>query len=105
MRLTGITSGAVLFGALGCFALPLSAAPSDGDAGKPLPKEVFAKCRAEADAKGLVQPQKRAYVRGCFMQARPDLAVVMRCRKEGHDKGLKDEELRTYVQTCKQKQS
>ena len=64
-------------------------------------KEVRQQCRADAEAKGLKGPEKRAAVEDCFAKARPDLAAANACRKQGKDKGLADQELKDFVKSCK----
>ena len=63
-------------------------------------KEVRAQCRADAEAKGLSGPAKRAAVQDCFAKARPDLAARNACRRQGKDQGLADQALRDFVKSC-----
>ena len=72
---------------------------------KPMAKDVWAQCRADANANGLKGVDRRTAVQDCAIKARPDLAVVIACRKEGRDKGLTDKDLHAFVKDCKRNKS
>lgn len=104
-----LVAAAVLsLGALPGFAQTAAPAPANppaapatpAPAAKPGGKKVWAQCRADAQAKGLKGPEKRAAVQDCVAKVRPDLAAAA-CRKQGKDKGLADQELRDFVKGCK----
>jgi len=105
-----LVAAAVLsLGALPGFAQTAAPAPANPPAAPATPApaailggpEVRAQCRAEAEAKGLKGPEKRAAVQDCLAKVRPDLAAAAACRKQGKDQGLADQKLRDFVKGCK----
>jgi hypothetical protein len=100
-----LVAAAVLsLGALPGFAQTAAPAPANPPAAPAAilgGQEVRAQCRAEAEAKGLKGPEKRAAVQDCFAKVRPDLAAAAACRKQGKDQGLADQKLRDFVKGCK----
>lgn len=71
-------------------------------------KEVRAACRAEANAKSLKGPDRRAAIKTCVDTKRPDLAARREqikddrraCARETKEKGLKGPERRDAIQDC-----
>ncbi len=100
-----LTAAALSLGSLPGFAQtaapPSATLPAPAPAAQQTGKDIWAQCRAEAQAKGLKGPLKRAAVQECFAQARPDLAAANACRKQGKDKGLFGQELNNFVKGCK----
>ena len=94
MKCLLLAAAVLSFGALPGFAQTAPPPPAMAPAppAKQTGKEVRQQCRADAEAKGLKGPEKRAAVEDCFTKARPDLAAANACRKQGKDKGLAGQE-------------
>ena len=80
--------------------------PGAGDqampgAGKRAPaKQVVADCVAQAKAKGLKGPDRKAAVDECVAAQRPKLAARRACRQQGKAQGLADDALKDFVKNC-----